>query len=313
MRNEQLDRAFGVMPDAFADRIDQTLRTLEEEKPMKRFTLRTALVTALLVALLGTMAYAVINRGLEWYYSNRFTAYQEHEPGKHDAILQNLQVVSVQDAAEDPLVRVEVREASWVPERRMLVISLAASAKEESQAEVHPEWNLDADGSYVGAENMSAYADDPEARAEHWLWTEKGFGPVKEAMSDPGKQLVLFEASQIYLGTMENGIEMMGDMSSMDSYVSEEGETITIIEAQLDWMRPEFDQEQLDWSEKEPGFAKMIHERITKAQKLRERVAQNNGVLQLTIPYTVTPYSEDDQQMFDGRYTKHVTFEINIE
>lgn len=313
MRNEQLDRAFGATPDEFVNRIDQTLRALEEEKPMKRFTLRTALVTALLIALLGTMAYAVIDRGLEWYYSNRFTAYQELEPGKHDAILQHLQVVSVQDAAEDPLVQVEVREASWVPEHRVLVIALAATAKEESQAEVHPQWNLDADGSYVGAENMAAYADDPEARAEHWLWTEKGFGPVKEAMSDPGKQLVLFEASQIYLGTMENGIEMMGDMSSVDSYVNEAGETMTIIEAQLDWMRPEFDQEQLEWSKDQPELSGMIQERITKAQRLRERLAQNNGVLQLTIPYTVTPYSDDDQQMHDGRYTKHVTFEINIE
>ena len=60
MRNEQLDRAFGATPDEFVNRIDQTLRALEEEKPMKRFTLRTALVTALLIALLGTMAYAVI-------------------------------------------------------------------------------------------------------------------------------------------------------------------------------------------------------------------------------------------------------------
>jgi len=313
MRNEQLDRAFGSTPDVFANRVDQTLRALEEEKPMKRFTFRTALVTVLLVALLGTMAYAVINRGLEWYYSNRFTAYQEYEPGKHDAILQHLQVVSVQDAAEDPLVQVEVREASWVPEHRMLVIALAASAKEEAQAEVHPEWNLDADGSYVGAENMAAYADDPEARAEHWLWTEKGYGPVKETMSDPNKQLVLFDACQVYLGGFENGIDMTWDMSSMDSYVNEAGETMTIIEVQLDWMRPEFDQEQLEKSEKEPDLARFFHETIMKAQKLRERLAQNNGVLQLTVPYTVTPYSDDDQQMHDGRYTKHVTFDINIE
>lgn len=313
MRNEWVDRAFGKTPEAFSFRIDQTLHELEEEKTMKRFTLRTALVTLLLIALLGTMAYAVISQGMEWYYNNRFTAYQEHEPEKHDAIMSHLQAVNVQDALEDPLVNVEVREASWVPEHQVLVISLAASEKDAEKVELHPGWNLDADGSYAGKEHLSEYADDPEARAEHWLWTEKGFGPVKEMMADPEKQLILFEISNAYLGAMEDDLSIMGDMSSVDCYVNEAGEVMTVLEARLDWLSPDYDQEQIEWSKDTPQLAGMIQERIAKARKMREHVERLNGLLRVSVPYTVTPYSEDDQQMQDERYMKYVTFEIEIE
>lgn len=313
MRNERLDNVFGQTPEAFTMRIDQTLRNLEEEKQMKRLTLRTALAAALLLALLGSIAYAVVTQGLEWYYSNRFTAYQVHEPEKHEAIMTHLQAVQVQEGLEDPLVNVEVREASWVPEHSTLVISLAAVPKDPAQTELHPEWNLDADGSYVSKEHLAEYADDPEARGEHWLSTKKGFGPVREMMNDPAKQLLLFEASQVYLGALEDELEIMGDMSSIDSYVNESGEVMTVIEASLDWLSPSYDQEQLEWSKDTPELSGMIQERIRKAGIMRERVALQNGTLELSIPYTITPYSDDDQQMRDSQYVKYVTFEIDIE
>ena len=95
MRNERMDNAFGHTPEAFTHRIDQTLRNLEE-KPMKQFTLRTALVTALVLALLGSIACAVVFQGMEWYYNNRFTAYQQYEPEKHEAIMSHMQPVEEQ-------------------------------------------------------------------------------------------------------------------------------------------------------------------------------------------------------------------------
>ena len=64
MRNERLDSAFGRTPEAFSDRISHTLRHLEEEKPMKRLTLRTVAATILIIALLGGIACAVVFR--EW-------------------------------------------------------------------------------------------------------------------------------------------------------------------------------------------------------------------------------------------------------
>ena len=120
MRNERLDSAFGRTPEAFSDRISHTLRHLEEEKPMKRLTLRTVAATILIIALLGGIACAVVFQGMEWYYNNRFTAYQQHEPEKHEAIMSHLQNIQVQEGAEDALVAVEIREASWVPVQTMV-------------------------------------------------------------------------------------------------------------------------------------------------------------------------------------------------
>ena len=74
-----------------------------------------------------------------------------------------------------------------MPEHQTLVILMAAIPKDPVQAELHPQWNLDADGSYVSEEHLPDYAEDPKARSEHWLWTVNGFGPVKEMMDDPAK------------------------------------------------------------------------------------------------------------------------------
>lgn len=281
MRNEHMDNAFGQTPEAFTRRIDQTLRNLEE-KPMKQFTLRTALVTALLLALLGSIAYAVVTQGMEWYYNNRFTAYQQYEPEKHEDIMKHRQTVDEQNVETDDLVRVEVREASWAPEHQTLVILLAAVPQNSEAVELHPAWNLDADGSYVGAENLALYADDPEVRAEHWLVTDKGFGPVREMMRDPAKQLLLFDTVGVHMADAKTGTRLMGDMSSVDCYVNEAGEVMTVIEAHIE-------------------------------QALGEYAAQHGGTLRLSVPYTVTHYSDNDQQMHDSRYTKNVTFEMRLE
>jgi len=282
MRYERMENAFGQTPEAFSHRIDQTLRNLEE-KPMKRFTLRTALAAVLLLALLSSIAYAVVSQGMEWYYSNRFTAYQQYEPEKHEAIMSHMQPVEEQQVQEDDLVHVEVREASWAPEHQTLVILLAAVPQNSEAVELHPAWNLDADGSYLGAENLHLYADDPEVRAEHWLWTDKGFGPVREMMRDPEKQLLLFDAMDVHLADAKAGTLLMGDMSSEDFYVNEAGEVMTVMEA-----------------------------RVMDAQALGEYAAQHGGTLHLSVPYTVTHYSDNDQQMHDSRYTRTVTFEIKV-
>lgn len=276
MRNERLTNAFGRTPDAFSARMDQTLRQLKEEIPMKRFTLRTALIAGLMLLLLCSIAYAVVTQGMEWYYTTRFTAYQQYEPEKYEAIMHHAQTVQTQESQTDALVRAEVREASWAPEHNTLVVLLAASPADPQRAELHPAWNLDADGSYVGAEGLAAYADDPEARAEHWLVTAKGFGPVKEMMHSPDKQLLLFEASEIYLTGTEDPMSIMGDNSSMDCYVNDTGEVMTVIEARLEGPMP------------------------------------TGAKAQLSIPYTVTTYSDNDEEMRASSYTKQITFEITL-
>ena len=100
---------------------------------------------------------------------------------------------------------------------RLLTVSLRAVETDPQTQELHPMWNLDPDGSYV-RDDAEALAEDEEARSEHWLLTEKGFGPVREMMNDGSKELLLFEADRVLLGTPDNAVEILGNGSSMDSF-----------------------------------------------------------------------------------------------
>ena len=91
MRKEDLDRALGQTPQSFTEAMDRTLHGLKEEKDVKRVAFRTVILVAVIILLLCATAFALMGQGLEWYYNNIFTAYQEHEPEKHQAIMQNLQ------------------------------------------------------------------------------------------------------------------------------------------------------------------------------------------------------------------------------
>ena len=312
MRNKQLDRAFGPTPDLFTRRIDQTLQSLKEEKSMKRFSIRVALIAALLLALLGGIAYALISQGLEWYYNNRFLAYQEYQPEKHEAILHHLQAVAHQQLPEDALVDVEVREASWAAEQKVLVISLAAVPKDAQRFELHPQWNLDVDGGYVGADALDSYADDPDARAEHWLWTEKGFGPIDEVMQDPTRQLILFDAPTACLRMAGRELSMALSCCSMDGYVSESGEVMTVLEIALDWLDPAYDEGLLEKMQEEPQHAGLFQERLHEAQELRSLVQSSGGRVAISVPYTVTIYSPDDLQMHNSARQNTISFEMEI-
>lgn len=305
MRSEQIDRALGATPQSFADKMDQTLLDLKEEKEMKRAAFRTILVVALVTVLLCSTAYALVSQGLEWYYNNRFTAYQQYEPEKHEAIMAHLQTEVPQTQTEDDEVAVTVTEVSWSTEDRLLVVSLAAVAKEPGKAELHPMWSLDEDGAYVGKENLADYADDEEARGEHWLWTENGFGPVDEMVA-PGKQLLLLEAGSVCLG----GKRLMGDMSSMDAYVAEDGTVHTVLEIRLDCLEKDYIQSQECMLTAYPDqtFRKDNIEVADKLMKLLE----NAQSMELTIPYTVTAYTEDDAQLYGGGRNGEVTFTVKL-
>ena len=311
MKTEQLDRAFGSTPALFDERIHQTLLSLKEEKPMKRFTLRAALVTALVLALLGSIAYAAFTQGMDWYYNNRFTAYQEHEPEKYQAILENRRAVTMQRGSEDELIAVTVQEAAWVPEKRFLSIILSAVPKDGSQYELHPLWNLDADGACVGEGGETNPESDGVDRAVHWLWTQKGFGPLEQVMNDPAKQLLLFDANEAYLGKMEDELPLMGDGSSIDAFVGDNGEVITVLEIQMDWLSPDYIQHQLAQSGASQS-SEVISTRIEKAEKLMKHLEESGGTMRVIIPYTVTPYSDDDERFRQGRREGWVSFEIAI-
>lgn len=279
MRSEDLDRALGPTPQGFADRMDKTLRSLKEEKEMKKTAFRTGLVFAMVAVLLGTTAFALVSQGLEWYYSNRFTAYQEHEPEKYNAIMSHMNAQVNQVMADDPEMEIAVTETSWAAEEGVLVVSVLASARSPEKTELHPMWNLDADGVYVSKDAVID-PEDEEARTEHWLWTQDGFGPV-EKMVAPGKQLLLLACEKILL----NGERLLGDGSSVDAYVTDSGAVHTVIELRLD----------------ENCVAELM-----------AADADGDGVVRLSAAYTVTAYTEDDQQLYTGGRDGEINFELKI-
>lgn len=237
MKPDEFDRAFGDTPQVFTKRIDDTLLKLKEDAPVKKFTVRTAVLVTLILLLLCGIAYAIVTfQGQEWYYTNRFTAYQEHEPNKQQAILENLQTEVPQEESQDAngLVRMTLQDYSWV-DGRLFTLSMAARPKHPQEYELHPMMALDTDGLFGGAEPDP---DDPEARAEHWLWTEKGFGLPEDMMSDPDKKLILLDFGMSGLLIGDTNIQL--PMGSSDMFVGEDGASIGVLEMDLRWLDEDY-------------------------------------------------------------------------
>ena len=310
MREKDLDRAFGDTPAAFTERINQTLARLDD-RPRRIPRLRAALIAAAVLALLCGIAYAVIVQGQAWYYNNRFTAYQEHEPRKHQAIMDSLQIVTQQEQTEGTPVRVTVQDAAWVPQEKLLTVSLRAVEADPRTQELHPMWNLDPDGSYVG-NDAEALAEDEEARSEHWLLTEKGFGPVREMMRDGTKELLLFEADRVMLGTPDNAVEILGNGSSMDSFVGEDNAVITVLKMELPWLDESYDAQVMAREDMEEAQKERL---VAQAQKAREALsAQAGGEMSLCVPYEVFTYVEgDDEALYCGGVKGWVSFRIRVD
>ena len=279
MLRNALDQALGATPLSFAQRMDQTLLNLKEEKEMKRFAFRTVLVFTLITLLLCSTAFALVRHGLDVYYTSRFTAYQEHEPERYEAILAHLQTDVPQSPVNDPDISIYVAETSWSQEQQVLVVSILATPLDPDAAVLHPMWDLDADASYVGKENLALYPDDPQAREEHWLWTKSGFGPVTD-MIPADKELLLLQADSVYL----DDIELLGDMSSTDSYVNEDGAVHTVLEIRLD-----------------------------DTDRIRQIIADDpDGIIPLTVPYSVTHYTDDETLLYSGGRKGTLHFDLNI-
>lgn len=292
MRSEELDRAMGKPPASFDEKMRRTLRSLQVERPRRRVNIRRAAVLGVALVVVCSTALALVSQGMGWYYSNRFTAYQVHEPERYEAIMSHLQTDVEQTRTPDEEIDIAVTEISWAPEQQIMVVEVTAAALDQAHVELHPMENLDADGSYVGEGNLGLYPDDEEARETHWLWTENGFGPVDE-MITPGKELLLVSCGWVYL----DGDLLIGDMSSMDCYVREDGSVHTVIEVRMDFLQ------QGDATEMDSGD-------VLLAEKMRG--AMEKGELMLTIPYTVTHYTTDDDALYHGGRKGEISFMVHI-
>lgn len=241
-------------------------------------TTKLAVALMLALALMATTALALVGHGLGWYYDNRFPALKEHEPETYEDIMANLQSDVPQWAEEDPEIRIAVAETSWAAAERVLVVSVMAEAADPAVHELYPMWNLDADGAYVGEGGAVEPASDGEDRAVHWLWTKRGFGPVEKLIA-PGKALLLVDMQHLYLD------DMCVVSSSMDAYVTEDGMVHTVLESRLD---------------------------AAQAEALLAADTDGDGSVTLTLPYTVTRYTDDDEQLYLGGRTGEIRFEVKL-
>lgn len=296
MKRSDLDRAFAQTPEAFSARIDQTLRMLKEERPVKKITARAVLAAALIVILASGIAYAVISLGQEWYFNNRFTAYQEHEPQKHQAIMDNLQKDIAQEntgnAAE--LTAFKVLDASWAQAEKVFTLSLSASPLNPGD-ELHGYGDLDPDGSWV----VALDPDDPDTRTDHWLWTEKGFGLPQDTMTDPSKRLLLLDVwDEVYIGSSQVPLPMW--MS--DHFTIPEGPVMVMMEFDLGLMEDEEINKIFAEASVPEGMDKAVFEKnqqeqqtrlLNLARDRREAVDQHTdqaGYLSLRFPYRLWPF-----------------------
>lgn len=276
LEQERLKRLYPDMEEAFAQRMDELVHSLpqqKEEEPVKRFVLRTALVWALITVMLCASAYAVISCGLEWYYGNRFATLREVDPDKYDAIMANMQTDLKQFAVGNELIDIQVSEVSWSAEKNVLVVALTAVPRDGEVYELHPKWNLDPDGCYVGEGGAPEPAEPDVERDHHWLWTEKGFGPIHKMVA-PGKQLLLLDMQHVYLGNQPLG------NTAMDTYVDKDGAVHTVLDVPLT--------EEM-------------------AEKLQALEAEYDA-LELNVPFIVTRYTEDDVQLYTGGEHGAVSF-----
>lgn len=309
MKNIDLDKAFRKTPSAFSQRLDQTLNCLEEGKPVKRLALRTVAIALLIVLLLGSVGYAMITQGLGWYYSNRM----ELTPQKYQVVMNNVQTNLDQQDGNNQYVNVAVKDAAWLPKENALTVLLTATVKDPANIELHPMWNIDADGSYVGLNAANLVDED---RNEHWLWTKKGHGPVREMMEDSSKKLILFEAEDIQIVSLEGEQTMLpqyifGHGTSMDAIVGEDGSTITVLDMHLDYLAEDYE-EQLAAIGDDEERARM-EQKFLNAREVLEKNTDENGMLTLLIPYTVTEYvADNDEALYLGRKTETITCRIKV-
>ena len=318
MKPNDLDRAFPQTPPVFTERIDQTLRQIKEEKPVKKITFRAVLVAAMVTLLIGGIAYAAISLGQEWYYNSRFTAYKEHKPEKHQAIMDNLTKDIPQEISGEAagLVSLKVQDASWSKEQRVLTISYAAKLLHPDKDEMYALWELDQDGSFT----VEPDPEDPDSRTKHWLFAPQGHGIPREVMKDPNKRLLLIDPMRdVYIGNSDVTMPMWAS----DILTNPEGPVFTIHEFDLKWLEDAEIAKNYENRGTPEGWSVADYEKylkdeetrlLAKAKDMREAIAKNtdaDGYLPLRMPYELWFFDLEKNEVGD-KVDGELTFKVKV-
>ncbi len=288
-----LHSLYGDVPQGTHNAFMAALRPKGKEGfTMKKKMLMTPMLAIFLALMLGTVAFAVAGQVLTWYYAERFYDYPAEQ---RDAILQNVQLAPKQTQDENADFSATVQEYSWVAAEKKLVVTLNVKTN-NSGIELHPIWNLDADGEY-----------GEDGREEHWLWTEKGFGKVTDMMTDPTKTLHLTDVQSLLIGNHAENFSAIME-GSTDCLVMPDGSTQFVMEYQFSSV----DETKTAEAASYITSPERLKERQERDEKIRAAILRG-GEMELCIPYYTVAYADVDAQPYgSGRVAHWVDFTIDL-
>lgn len=124
-RRDDLRASFGDTPDLFRERMKDTLAQIEEEKPVKRFTVRTAILVVLLIVLMASIALAIsTNQGI--------LGFLERDGALPESAIEPLQTEFTQDGGKLSNVTYRVRDA--ISDGKTLFVAIECKANNPKDA-----------------------------------------------------------------------------------------------------------------------------------------------------------------------------------
>ena len=259
------------------------------------------ILTLLLLMSVTAVAAGVVYYGQAWYYDYYYASYKENNPEQYAAIMANLTEPTTFAQQEDDLVAVTVQDVSWVPEEKLMTLSVRISARQMEICELHPMMNLDADGAYMGPDGP--IEPGSEEHLEHYLWTDEGYGPVAQMMDDPARQLILFDPGTLELNGMPSsyGYNVIRvEESDTQDYL------LCFMECHLDWLDPLYDEQQRAQMVDYPGHAEEFEARIQAAQQARKLLAEQPVDVKVTLSYAIIPYEEGNDAALYGKHEERI-------
>lgn len=119
-KQESLRASFGPTPDIFRESVKHTLAHIEEEQPVKRFTLRTVALAIVLIILMAGIALAIST-------SNGIFSFLEKSTPLPTEAKEALQTEFTQEGGDLPHVTFRVRDA--ISDGKTLFIAVECKTK----------------------------------------------------------------------------------------------------------------------------------------------------------------------------------------
>lgn len=300
MKEFDFDNAFGQPPAEFQEGMAHALEQLKEEKPMKKFSIRTLALAAVLVLALCGIALAVsYTQGVEWFLTQRYA----DPPKLPENFKEQVQSDIPQENTGD-FLNVVIQDAAWLDDieyyhPNSFQLTLNAVLKNTDKYEMHEELSLNTDG------------DTSERNDEDWLWTEKGHGPIPEMMTDPKKQLVFFDSGEFTIGTPD-GFVMPSFFE--DSFLAENGSVLCYTGIDLNWLDPDWVKTNHEKRKEYYGVdegKQLLEKDLANTESYQEAKAKytdENGLTTLVFNYAAWEYPDWQTNRHEG----YVTFKAKL-